>query len=290
MAEPDVLLLDEPTAMLDEEGGRTFWRAVAYFQQRCPQTPILHASHDEMPEDFFGQVWTVTQRGVQPATSVRSDSPQAVVSISENARKAEELWCGSGLAFVPRGRVVFSDVDLAVHRGGCTVLAGANGSGKSTLVDVLLGLRRPDRGEIRCLPGLRRAALLQFSDECLLGRTVQDELTLSAGRSLDRGETARLLALGGLEEFAARDPFTLSGGEKRRLLITCLFATGAPLLVADEPFAGLDAASRVCVESLLRQAMADGRAVVITANRSSEMPSFPHVCVELSPVGEGGSR
>ncbi len=132
---------------------------------------------------------------------------------------------------------------------GLHVVTGRIGSGKSTLALALAGGLRPASGAIR-LEGVRRRVLvLQSPDHHLTGATVEAEASswgVESGPLLDQvGLTAR----------AGDDPFRLSRGEQKRLVLGCALQTDADLLVLDEPFASLDVPARL----RLGQALADAR-------------------------------
>ena len=152
--------------------------------------------------------------------------------------------------------------DLALHRGEAVVLTGANGSGKSTLALMVAGLRAPSQGAV-CLVGkdsrplhrwraaeLARAVgtVFQEPEHQFLTRTVRDEVALGPRRQglVDThygGRVDELLLRLRLENLAGANPFTLSGGEKRRLSVATALATAPDVLVLDEPTFGQDAAT-----------------------------------------------
>jgi len=143
-------------------------------------------------------------------------------------------------------------VDLEVRAGEAVALTGANGSGKSTLALLLAGLLRPARGSVAGadtvpLATLRAPALVRrvgtvFQDpEHQFVRDRADEelmvgpLRTGATREAARARSTELLRRLRLAPLAAANPFTLSGGEQRRLSVATSLATDPPLLVLDEP-------------------------------------------------------
>jgi heme exporter protein A len=154
-------------------------------------------------------------------------------------------------AAVFRGeRLVFRDLSLTVPTGGALVLAGPNGSGKSTLLRLLSGLVRPAAGRILWDGGDalldlaahgRRVAYLGHQDAVKPGLTVAENLEFAAavsGRLIGPALTA--VGLEALAELPAR---MLSAGQKRRLALSRLLLSAAPLWLLDEPTLGLDTAS-----------------------------------------------
>ncbi|MDR2672479.1 MAG: ATP-binding cassette domain-containing protein [Coriobacteriales bacterium] len=151
------------------------------------------------------------------------------------------------------------DVSLVVERGSRVVVLGANGSGKSTLARLANGLLLPQRGQVlvddldtgdpKSIFELRsRLALVsQNPDNQIVSTTVFDEVAFGpqnlgwpVQRILDAVHAA-LAAVGFADAITKRDPNTLSGGEKQRLVIAAALAMDPHYLVLDEPTAMLDA-------------------------------------------------
>jgi heme exporter protein A len=176
-------------------------------------------------------------------------------------------------------RLVFRDLSLAVAAGGALVLAGPNGSGKSTLLRLLAGLVRPAAGRILwdgadALSDLaghgRRTAYLGHQDAVKPGLTVTENLRFAATVS-GRPINAALSALGllPLADLPAR---MLSAGQKRRLALSRLLLSAAPLWLLDEPTLGLDTASIEQIGSLLAAHRAGGGMVVAATHVPLPLP------------------
>jgi iron complex transport system ATP-binding protein len=189
------------------------------------------------------------------------------------------------LAFTYGARPVLRDVSFAVGAGELVALCGPNGAGKSTLLRLLLGLHAPTAGEIRLggapLAGLsrreiaRRVALLPQDAPGDLPLTARDAVALGRLAHLDRFQpesaaddaaVARALAATDIAALAGRPVAELSGGERQRVHLARALAQEAPLLLLDEPIAGLDLAHQLATLDLLR-ALADdprrGRGVLV---------------------------
>jgi energy-coupling factor transport system ATP-binding protein len=155
-------------------------------------------------------------------------------------------------------------VDLQVRSAEALAIVGPNGSGKSTLALMLAGLLPPRRGRVLAGESLhaghgheqiatwpaavlarRVGTVFQDPEHQFLAASVRDELLLGPRRvGLDEAAAARradeLLERLHLRHLAAANPFTLSGGEKRRLSVATALATAPALLVLDEPTFGQD--------------------------------------------------
>jgi NitT/TauT family transport system ATP-binding protein len=144
--------------------------------------------------------------------------------------------------------------DIDVNESEFLSIVGPSGCGKSTFLNVLLGLLRPDSGDLRLRgkaisgPGGDRAMVFQEFG-LLPWRTVQSNIELGLelkGMSADRRHaiSQRLIKMVGLSSFEGHYPHELSGGMKQRVGLARALATDPDVLLMDEPFAALDAQTR----------------------------------------------
>lgn len=168
-------------------------------------------------------------------------------------------------------QVVHEGLDLAVRTGEIFGIVGGSGSGKSVLLNTLLGLRRPQAGEVR----IRGTDITQLDDErlrslkTLYGVTFQagalfsaltvlqnvqlpmlEHLTLSP-RALDELAMLKLRLVGLPSEAARKYPAQLSGGMIKRAALARALALDPLLLLLDEPTSGLDPISAAAFDELL---------------------------------------
>jgi iron complex transport system ATP-binding protein len=175
------------------------------------------------------------------------------------------------------GRRVLDGVNLEVRPGEVLGVVGRNGAGKTSLLRVALGLMKLDAGTA-CLAGRdvaglsdpARAALVAYlPQERRVGWNLPAWRIASLGAPEKPPALARAAALAALERvglagMAERGVLDLSGGERARALLARLLVTEAPLLLADEPTAGLDPDAQFMALDLLREEAAKGRAVMVT--------------------------
>jgi energy-coupling factor transporter ATP-binding protein EcfA2 len=181
-------------------------------------------------------------------------------------------------------RVVLRDLDLAFGPGEIHRILGANGSGKSTLLRTLAGLRAPASGRLRidgkeisrtgCSEGDRAtlwprvAILFEEPDPQFLTESVEAEIafgleSLALPPAEIRERTRDALHANGLAGFRRRDPLTLSGGEKARVLLAAVLAARPGALLLDQALAHLDRGTRREIEDeLAREAATRGLLVV----------------------------
>lgn len=172
---------------------------------------------------------------------------------------------------VRRGGVaVVSDVSLRVMPGSFVGLIGPNGAGKTTILRAALGLIPAEgQSDLAALdPGARarRAAYLPQARDVAWPIAVEALVRLGRRAHPDRREDAAAVADAlsrmDLTHLARRPATALSGGELARALIARLIAQDTPLILADEPEAGLDPAHEMAVMQLLARLAGQGRAVV----------------------------
>ena len=180
------------------------------------------------------------------------------------------------LTFRPANRApvrALDAFDMDVEDGEFISIVGPSGCGKSTFLNVLLGLIKPDSGEVRMHgrkitgPGSERAMVFQEFG-LLPWRTVQHNIEL--GLELKRIAAVkrrliaeRLISLVGLAGFESHYPHELSGGMKQRVGLARALATDPEVLLMDEPFAALDAQTRDLMQVELLRIWREARKTVL---------------------------
>ncbi|RKF13590.1 ABC transporter ATP-binding protein [Roseovarius spongiae] len=195
------------------------------------------------------------------------------------------------------GRAVLRDVTLEIGAGEFVGLIGPNGAGKTTLMRAALGLI-PAIGEsnlAQLLQGARarRAAWMPQAREIAWPVSVEDVVMLGRMPHRDRGrrptaqDRARVdeaIAWMGLEEMRHRGATRLSGGEQARVLIARALAQEAPLLMADEPIAGLDPAHQIMTMQTFAGLAAHGRSVLVSLH---DLGIAARHCTRIVMLDEG---
>lgn len=196
-----------------------------------------------------------------------------------------------GFCFAYDDEPVLRHITLSVDTGACVVLMGDNGSGKSTLLKAICGLVHPQQGSYR-FDGMlvdetsmrdaifakrlhaRVGFIFQDSDAQLFCASVEDEIAFGPRQmGLSDEEIARrvgdTLALLGIEGLRTRAPWTLSGGEKKRVAIACVLSMNPDVYCFDEPLSGLDAKTRDWLLGFLKQLKAAGKTLIIATHDQS---------------------
>ncbi|NPD13731.1 ABC transporter ATP-binding protein [Xinfangfangia sp. D13-10-4-6] len=171
-------------------------------------------------------------------------------------------------------RRVVDGVSLTIGPGEFVGLIGPNGAGKTSLMRAALGLLPHQGGSnlAQMTPGVRAraAAFLPQGREIAWALSVADLVALGRtpwGRSgAADAAVSNALARMGLTDFAARRATELSGGEQARVLIARALAQDTPLLIADEPGAGLDPEAQIRMMTVFADLAAEGRSVLASVH------------------------
>ncbi|SNY34945.1 ABC transporter ATP-binding protein [Paractinoplanes atraurantiacus] len=284
---PRLLLLDEPTANLDPDGAVLVREAISALRLDASMIIVEHRVAEALP--LVDRVVVL-----EPGGGVRADGAPEVVFAAYGDRLAEEgVWvpgftipplksrstAGPSLVRTEQATVAgrLAPVSLGVGGGEVLAVTGPNGAGKSTLALLLGGLLAPTAGRVRAFddpkpPHRWRAATLtgrigsvfQNPEHQFVTSRVVDELALGPRRlgRYDQQVIDDLLERLRLTKLAAANPYTLSGGEARRLSVATALATAPRLLVLDEPTFGQDRRTWIELVTLLATLRDDGHAIV----------------------------
>jgi energy-coupling factor transport system ATP-binding protein len=309
---PSLLLLDEPTANLDPAGAAAIRAAVAnaLAGRRTALVLVEHRVAEALP--LVDRVIVL-----EPGGGVRADGPPEKI-FSEygeelaaagvwvpgqplpdrrGGRPGPELMAGDRLTFRHPGaaRPALSNVDIVVRAGEALAVLGPNGSGKSTLALLLGGLLAPTSGRVVATAALadadagspphrwrprvlarRIGSVFQDPEHQFVTNSVRGELALGGGSNVDE-----LLARLRLDKLAAANPYTLSGGEQRRLSVATALATAPRLLVLDEPTFGQDRRTWIELVDLLAALRDEGRGVVAVTHDPDFVAALADRAIEL---------
>lgn len=201
--------------------------------------------------------------------------------------------------------VVLKDVSFKIHRGETKIILGESGSGKSTILKLILGLIKPDSGQIliegrdiaqmveRDLVSIRRDIGMVFQEGALFDSlSVRENVgyRLSEERQIAESEidaaVLQLLGFVGLEEAIDKMPAELSGGMKRRVGIARALVGTPKVVLYDEPTAGLDPITkRTIVELMIKLRDMEGVTSVFVTH---DLPAAAIVATEYAAAAQDG--
>nr|WP_232339425.1 MULTISPECIES: ATP-binding cassette domain-containing protein [Bifidobacterium] len=224
------------------------------------------------------------------------------------------LLAANDLAVGRQGRAVAEHINLEFRAGQVTALVGANGAGKSTLAMTLAGLLEPVAGSVlaqdRLLQGpqghtpaesepirwtssqlaARIAYVFQNPEHQFARGTVLDEVKLApirTGMTEDQAQARALGLLGRfrLRQYARANPYTLSGGEKRRLTVASALAAAPQVLILDEPTFGQDRNTWVSMAQLIADLRDQGACIILVTHDRELVQALDARLVEMTPPG-----
>jgi len=171
------------------------------------------------------------------------------------------------------------DVSVQIESDQLVGVIGPNGAGKSTFIKAVLGFVKPDlgtvqingksaqraKGEVAYVP--QRGAVdwdfpITVKEVALMGRYQQIPWHATPG-SADYDEAIRALEMVRMQDFADRQIGELSGGQQQRVFLARALAQGSDILLLDEPFAGVDAATERAILDVLERAKESGKTLVV---------------------------
>lgn len=176
-------------------------------------------------------------------------------------------------------RPALLDVNVSIEADQLVGVIGPNGAGKSTFIKAILGFVKPDLGIVRINGDQAQKAKGQVAyvpqrgavdwdfpitvrEVALMGRYQQIPWYTSPGKK-DWNKAMQALEMVRMEEFADRQIGELSGGQQQRVFMARALAQGSDILLLDEPFAGVDAATERAILDVLERAKQSGKTLVV---------------------------
>lgn len=321
---PGLLLLDEPTANLDPDGVAEVRDAVARVLARRDTTLVVIEHRVDVWWKLVDRVVVLSPEGGVLADGppdevlAREGGALAASGVwvpghpparpSREHRDGPQLVRADGLSIARTARTVLhSELDFSVAAGACLAITGPNGAGKSTLGLTMAGLLAAFAGRVDAsgLAGAlgadpfrwrsrelvtRIGSVFQDPEHQFISGTVRGELEVGA-RAIGLGTTETALRVDPLLErlrlghLAGANPFTLSGGEKRRLSVATVLVTRPRLLMLDEPTFGQDSRTWRELVALLAELLDEGSGVVAVTHDGEFVDALADAELRMGPAG-----
>ncbi|WP_027963592.1 ABC transporter ATP-binding protein [Halalkalibacillus halophilus] len=303
LLEPTLLILDEPTANLDPVSSLEFVKLIRNIREEH-QLSVLLIEHqvDDWLEDI-SRVLLLDQRGSIILADTPNSVFQSNKSLIEELglfiprvyqKKKESLPIAvaqtskenclrlNQVAFKRWKKEIFKEVNLTLQKDEFVAIVGENGAGKSTLLQLMAGLLKPAAGEVSFLntplskwkeQQLRKhlGFVFQNPEHQFITDTVYDEI--SFGMTLNeidpqtmKKRTEDLMEHFHLTAHKWKNPFSLSGGQKRRLSVATMLDETPDLLLFDEPTFGQDAKTSEELMRIIQQIQANGTTIVFVTH------------------------
>ena len=267
---PRPVLLDEPTAHLDAVGVRHLSTLLSEGRAAGGSFIVNEQAGWRLHEGI--DRWTELADGCL-VSSASPEEPQ----LSPPAPAGHRVVLSASGLTVERGTHRLLDgVDIELREGEVVLLTGANGAGKSTLAEVLCGLRRAAAGTVG--RSGRTVLMLPSAELQLFAGSVAEEVA-AAGTPHD--ESAKVLRRHRLEHLAARAPWTLSRGERQRLVHAALDLLRPEVMIVDEPGQGLDPEDLRDFVKLVHRRAEKGRGYLVISHRR-ELAAAAHRHLQIS--------
>ncbi|MCR5529281.1 MAG: ATP-binding cassette domain-containing protein [Saccharofermentans sp.] len=306
----DLILLDEPTANLDAAAIAQLSDLLVRIKE-TGKTLIINEHRLYFLRDIADEYWYVNNgeiRGRYQASEflalsgedlevmgLRTTSLDLITLDGEYdpaVKVSDTLEISSVSYGYDRSNVILKDISYKCGTGSVTGIIGSNGSGKTTLGKCICGLMKLTGGSIY-LNGDRADTerlisssmfIMQEAEFQFFSNTVINEIKgTSKSEAVSDDEIERVLKMMNLWECRNRHPFSLSGGQMQKLVLVLAYFSNKPVLVLDEPSAGLDHRSLISCADLIRE-MAQTRIVFVITH---DIELISKVCTDCISVRQG---
>ena len=307
---PEILVLDEPTAMLDPQGRADIMHILDELQQHGTTIILVTHHRDEfvnadriirldngrIVQSARGNTASIPE--MDESGTAQEDNPIAKSNIANGASKPTSavpiIEIHNLIYQYPNSsKPVLDKLSITINEGETVAITGHNGAGKTTLARLLCALEQPQSGSItvNTIPVARQRAngnmqslkradreklratigyVMQHPERQLFAETVAER-----NQRLDETQVServnQAMTLLHIEHLADRSPFDLSGGQQRLAAIAGIIACQPQILIMDEPTAGLDEAGTTCVHNLIQTLHAQGITILIISHSQTEI-------------------
>ena len=289
---PDILILDEATAMLDPSSRETIYEVLRDLNSRGKT--IIHITHDldavneakdviglENGKIFYMGSSAGFLKGPELVRKIRGEAlnkagrNNATFDSKEKTFAFENVSFAYGHTYNTSNEFILNNISFSLYKGTLTALTGPSGAGKSTLLELGAGLLQPVSGKVLC--NVKPALAQQNCDAALFEAFAADDVAFGPRNDGIKGQELVQRVKNSMDstglpfvQFGECQSAALSGGEQRRLAIAGILAMNRDVVFFDEPTAGLDGISRTRVMKMLRGLANEGKTVLFTTHQKDE--------------------
>ena len=308
---PDIYILDEPTANLDREAICRLREQITFLKKQGSTIVIaehrlyflsdlidhaVYFQNGRIIRHFSGEEFrglsdsSRVEMGLRTLRESAFSLPEARTTDHGKGLMVEGLACG-----YKKEAAVFENLTFAVMPGEVLAVTGCNGTGKTTLVRCLCGLLKEWSGRISFY-GKRLNAKARLKESFLVMQDVNHQLFYdsvwneceqAACREVQQARIKDVLERFGLLGLKDRHPMSLSGGQKQRLAVATALLSDKKLLVFDEPTSGLDYRQMVEVSKVIRD-LADRGHMILVVSHDREFMEMS--CDRILEIGQERGR
>lgn len=304
--DPEVLFLDEPTAMIDAEGTADIWDTIKQITKG--KTLIIVEHKIEHVIDFVDRIILFNNRG-----EIIADGPANVIfqtykemiddqgiwhptvwdeylqkrEVQKKTISQEEVFRFRGFKGFRNKELKIHLEEAVIHTGEWLVITGKNGAGKSTLLHTIMKLIPTEGIGIFFGKSLAKtkniyqqiAFVFQNPEFQFVTNSVYEEMAFSLRQQKETEEEIKrkvvlMLKLFHLEEVISHHPYQLSMGQKRRLSVAASIVDGKKVLLLDEPTFGQDAKNTFALLELLEQLREQGTTIIMVTHDEKIVEHF----------------
>ncbi len=309
VAQPDIILLDEPSANLDTNSVMSLRNLIKIWKEQ--KKTILIAEHriayiwDLIDRAVIMKSGTIvkelTREEIDRTTeddvknfglrSLKMENPQDIYISHEET--PEKIILKDFQFSYEKKKPVLEIEEMSIPAGKIVAVTGRNGLGKTTFLKCLCGLKKC-RGRMyykgKWYKSRQRInqifMVMQDVNHQLFSESVLEEVLISMNEE-NENRAREILGLLGLSEFANCHPMALSGGQKQRLSIACAVASEREILLFDEPTSGLDYEHMLLTGEIFRELKKSGKTVIIVTHDDELIRNCCDVVLHLNQKKKG---
>ena len=260
VANPELLILDEPIAMLDPIAKESLLHLLGRIN-RDFETTIIMSEHDVKKVEYLADKIYAIKDGKlsEDISEWMSDDSFEMKSVDteEKVLECKNIW----FRYHKNSPDVLRGLSFSVNKGEIFCMLGGNGTGKTTALMVISKVLKAYRGKVKT--DKKIGLMPQDAKQLFSHETVREELDNSYENDQDKEAIAKLM---GLEDLMETHPYDLSGGEQEKLGLAKVRSTDPDVILLDEPTKGLDIFFKEEVKKLFDELKSKGKTIILVTH------------------------